>query len=71
MHKQVLLLNKSVKFYKMDFIFLQQYKNNGLIDETYKIISKETTYSTKELTSKVISEGFICMKNFLFSFLKV
>jgi hypothetical protein len=59
MHKQVLLLNKSVKFYKMDFIFLQQYKNNGLIDETYKIISKETTYSTKELTSKVISEGFI------------
>lgn len=25
----------------------------------YKIISKGTAYSTKELTSKVISEGFI------------
>ena len=38
---------------------LQQYKNHGLIYETYKIISKGTAYSTKELTSKVISEGFI------------
>ena len=38
---------------------LQQYKTHGLIDETYKIISKGTAYSTKELTSKVISEGFI------------
>ena len=38
---------------------LQQYKKHGLIDETYKIISKGTAYSTKELTSKVISEGFI------------
>ena len=38
---------------------LQQYKKHGLIDETYKIISKGKAYSTKELTSKVISEGFI------------
>jgi hypothetical protein len=38
---------------------LQQSKNHGLIDQTYKIISKGTAYNTKELTSKVISEGFI------------
>lgn len=38
---------------------LQHYKKHGLIDETYKIISKGTAYSTKELTPKVISEGFI------------
>ena len=38
---------------------LQQYKKHGLIDETYKILSKGTVYSTKELTSKIISEGFI------------
>ena len=42
---------------------LQQYKNHGLIYETYKIISKGTAYSTKELTSKVISEGFIVYEN--------
>lgn len=38
---------------------LQQYKEHKLIDENYKIISKGKAYSTKELTSKVISEGFI------------
>ena len=38
---------------------LQQYKKHGLINEIYKIISKGTAYNTKELTSKVISEGFI------------
>ena len=38
---------------------LQQYKKHGLVDENYKIISKGKAYSTKELTSKVISEGFI------------
>lgn len=35
------------------------YKKHGLIDETYKIILKETAYSTKELTSNVILGGFI------------
>lgn len=38
---------------------LQQYKEHGLVDENYKIISKGKVYSTKELTSKVISEGFV------------
>jgi len=38
---------------------IQEYKKHGLVDESYKIISKGKTYSTKELTSKAISEGFI------------
>ena len=38
---------------------LQQYQNHGLITENYKIISKGKVYSTKELTSKAISEGFL------------
>lgn len=38
---------------------LQQYQKDGLITENYKIISKGKVYSTKELTSKSISEGFI------------
>jgi hypothetical protein len=38
---------------------LQQYKEHGLVDGNYKIISKGKAYSTKKLTSKVISEGFI------------
>ena len=48
-----------MKMKKYFIEYLQQYKNHGLIDETYKIISKGTAYSTKKLTSKVISEGFI------------
>lgn len=38
---------------------LQQYKKHGLINENYKIISKGKAFSTRELTSKNISEGFI------------
>jgi hypothetical protein len=38
---------------------LQQYKEHELVDGNYKIISKGKAYSTKKLTSKVISEGFI------------
>ena len=38
---------------------LQQYKEHGLVDGNYKIIPKGKAYSTKKLTSKVISEGFI------------
>ena len=38
---------------------LQQYKEQGLVTENYKIISKGKVSSTKELTPKVISEGFI------------
>ena len=38
---------------------LQQYKEHRLVDGNYKIISKGKVYSTKKLTSKVISEGFI------------
>ena len=38
---------------------LQQYKNHGVINEIYNILSKGTVSSTKELTSKIISEGFI------------
>jgi len=38
---------------------LLQYQKYGLITENYKIISKGKVYSTKELTSKSISEGFI------------
>jgi hypothetical protein len=42
---------------------LQQYKKYGLVDENYKIISKGKVYSTKELTSKAISEGFVVYEN--------
>jgi len=38
---------------------IQQYQKHGLVNENYKIISKGKAYSIKELTSKVISEGFI------------
>lgn len=38
---------------------IEKYKKHGLVDENYKIISKGKAYSTKKLTSKVISEGFI------------
>lgn len=38
---------------------LHQCQKHGLITENYKIISKGKVYSTKELTSKSISEGFI------------
>ena len=54
------LTNQQKKKMKNYFIeYLLEYQKHGLIDETYKIISKGKTYSTKELTSKVISEGFI------------
>lgn len=35
---------------------LQQYKEQGLVTENYKIISKRKVYSTKKLTSNSISE---------------
>ena len=37
---------------------LQQYKEHEVVAGNYKIISKGKAYSTKKLTSKVITEGF-------------